>query len=342
MKRTFILFAVVFAILILSACTRSALGAPTPLATPMLLSTPTVAAATLPPMASAAPVVANATPTLNLPAVTSAPAGSTAVPGAVVATAVPGVIQPGLPSGPYGVILVAAGDALNVRSAAGTGGSIIGTFTATANNVMRTGPSITVNNTLWVQVIAPSSGTGWVDAVYLTEYVAPATFCADGRVNTLLNNFGNAVKSSNGGALDPLVSPFHGMAVRLWRNGNAVVFDQAHAQWIFTSTFTHDWGAAPGSGLDTVGDIHAEVVPKWLDVFTAPTPGYTLSCNSPQTGGASYDTSWPKPYANVNFYSIYKPGPAGNENSWRTLLVGVEYVQNQPYIFSVTQLQWEP
>jgi len=62
----------------------------------------------------------------------------------------------------------------------------------------------------------------------------------------------------------------------------------------------------------------------------------------PQTGGASYDTSWPKPYANVNFYSIYKPGPAGNENSWRTLLVGVEYVQNQPYIFSVTQLQWEP
>jgi hypothetical protein len=44
----------------------------------------------------------------------------------------------------------------------------------------------------------------------------------------------------------------------------------------------------------------------------------------------------------VNFYSLYKPGPAGNENSWRTLLVGVEYVQNHPYLFSVTQLQWEP
>ena len=336
MKRVFILFAVSFAMLVLSACTRSALGAPTPQATPMLLSTPTVVAATLPPTASAAPVVASPIPTLILPAVT------TAVPGAVAATAAPGVIQAGLPSGPYGVILVAASDVLNVRSAAGTGSSIIGSFAATANNVMRTGPSMIVNNTQWVQVIAPSSGTGWVDAAYLTEYVAPVTFCADGRVNTLLTNFGNAVKSSNGGALDPLVSPFHGMAVRLWRNGNAVVFDQAHAQWIFTSTYAHDWGAAPGSGLDTVGDIHTKVVPKWLDVFNAPTPGYTLSCDTPQTGGASYDTSWPKPYTNVNFYSIYKPGPAGNENSWRTLLVGVEYVNGQPTIFSVTQLQWEP
>ncbi len=342
MKRIFILFAVVIAILGLSACTRSAPGASTPLATSMLLSTPTLVAATQPPVASAAPGVPAATPTLNLPVVTAAPAASTAVPGAVVPTAAPGVILPGLPSGPYGVIQVAAGDVLNVRSSAGTGSSIIGSFAATANNVMRTGPSIIVNNTLWVQVIGPSSGTGWVNSAYLTEYVAPATFCADGRVNALLTNFGNAVKGSNGTLLYPLVSPLHGMAVRLWRNGNPVVFKQTDAKWIFSSTYAHDWGAAPGSGLDTEGSIHVKVVPKWLDVFNAPTPGYTLSCNTPQTGGASYDTSWPKPYANVNFYSIYKPGPAGNENSWRTLLVGVEYVNAQPYLFSVTQLEWEP
>jgi hypothetical protein len=338
MKRAFILFAVVFVMLVLSACTRSVLQ-PTPFATPILLFTPTAPPVTQQPVASPTPVLATQPPGQIQPTATLAPVVPITIPGA---TAAPGAIVPGNPSGPYGVILVGASDSLNVRSAAGTSSSIIGTFAPTANNVMRTGPSMIVNNALWVQVLGPTSGTGWVDAAYLTEYVPPATFCADGRVNTLLTNFGNAVKSSNGGALDPLVSPFHGMAVRLWRNGNVVVFDQAHAQWIFTSTFPHDWGAAPASGLDTVGDIHAEVVPKWLDVFNAPTPGYTLSCNSPQTGGASYDTSWPKPYTNVNFYSIYKPGPAGNENSWRTLLVGVEYVQNQPYLFSVTQLQWEP
>ena len=193
-----------------------------------------------------------------------------------------------------------------------------------------------------MQIQNPGGDAGWVNAAFLTEYVAPAAFCADGRVNTLLTTFGNAIKTSNGQALYSLVSPTHGMTIRLWRNGNAIVFDQAHAQWIFTSTYEHNWGAAPGSGLDTIGAIHMVVLSKWLDVFNAPTPGYSLSCNAPQTGGASYDTSWPALYVNVNFYSLYKPGPTGNENSWRTLLIGVEYVQGRPYIFSVTQLEWEP
>jgi hypothetical protein len=339
MKRTLILLAACLALLGLSACTLSLLRAPAPSPTPISLSTPTILPATPPPTSTPAPGLPTASSAPVLPAVTSVPAASTAVPGAVVPTAKPGVILPGSPSGPYGVIQVAAGEALNVRSVAGMGGSIIGTFTATANNVMRTGPSTNVNNALWVQVTSPGGGTGWVDSAYLTEYVAPATFCADGRVTNLLTNFGNAVKSSSGGLLFPLVSPVHGMSVRLWRNGNVVVFDQAHSQWIFTSTYAHDWGAAPSSGLDTVGSIHAQVVPKWLDVYNG---SYTVSCNTPQTGGASYDTSWPKIFSNINFYSIYRPGPAGNENSWRTLLVGVEYVQNQPYLFSVTQLQWEP
>ena len=332
MKRTLVLFAACFAMLGLSACN---LRAPTPVSTPIPLSTPTAPPATPAPTASPAPIQ----PT-DTPAATAAnPAAVVVVTSAVESTALPGSILPGSPSGPYGVIQVAPGDTLKVLSAAGTGSPVSGSFAATANNVMRSGPSTNLNNALWVQVLSPGGGTGWVNAAYLTEYVAPATFCADGRVNTLLTNFGNAVKASSGGTLYPLVSPRHGMTVRLWRNGNPVVFDQAHAQWIFTSTFTHDWGAAPGSGLDMVGSIHAVVLPKWLDVLTG---SYTLSCNVPETGGASYDTAWPKLYANVNFYSLYKPGPAGNENSWRTLLIGVEYVQNQPFIFSVTQLQWEP
>jgi len=342
MKRTLILFAACFAILGLSACSLSLLRAPAPLPTPVILSTataPPAMPATPAPTASPTPLQPTAVLSQSLPTITPAPAAATALPGAVVSSPASGVILPGLPSGPYGVIRVSAGDVLNFHSAAGTGSSISGSFAATATNVMRTGPSTYVNNALWVQVLSPGGGNGWINSAYLTEFVAPATFCADGRVNTLLTNFGNAVKTSNGGTLYPLVSPLHGMTVRLWRNGNPVVFNQAHAQWIFTSTYAHDWGAAPGSGQETVGAIHVDVLPKWLDVFNN---SYTLSCNVPETGGASYDTSWPKIYANVNFYSIYKPGPAGNENSWRTLLVGVEYIQNQPYIFSVTQLEWEP
>ncbi len=298
-------------------------GTPTALPTQILIPSPTPLLPT--------PTTGVPTPTVILPTVT---------PGAPTPTT--GGAIPGVPTGPYGVILVEPGDVLNVRTGAGAGYAISGSFPATATNVMRTGPSSTSSGDLWVQVQNPGGGFGWVNANFLTEYLPSATFCADGRVNTLLTNFGNALNTSNGEALASLVSPAHGMAVRLWRYSDPIIFDREHAVWVFESTYEHNWGAAPGSGLDTIGSFHLVVLPELLDVFNAPPPGYVLSCNTPQTGGVSYDTSWPAIYTNVNFYSLYKPGPVGDELSWRTLLIGVEYVQGQPYVFSVTQMDWEP
>jgi len=138
-----------------------------------------------------------------------------------------------------------------------------------------------------------------------------------------------------------LVSPAHGMAVRYWRYyiSNQNIFDQLHASAVFYSTYSHSWGLAAGSGLPTEGSFHEVVLPKLLDVVNA---NYTLNCNTVQTGGTSYDTSWPAEYANVNFYSIYRPGTAGDEMNWRTWLVGVEYVKGQPYVFALIHFQWEP
>ncbi len=319
MKRTLFILAFGLAILSLTGCSLYSPGNPTPLPTPKF-------------------VYVTATPTTPAPATPTV--ASTATISGVVPTAAPdGSILPGSPSGPYGVIRVEAGDVLNIRSSPGADSPASGSFAATVTNVMRTGPSSKTGEDLWVQVQNPSGGIGWVNTFYLTEYVAPATFCADSRVNSLLSSFGNAIKASNGVTLASLVSPLHGMAVRLWRNGNVIIFDREHAQWIFISTYEHNWGAAPGSGLDTVGAIHEVVLPKWLDVLNA---SYTLGCNTPQAGGASYNPAWPATYTNVNYYSLYKPGPAGNELSWRTLLIGVEYIQGQPNIFSVTQMDWEP
>ena len=320
MKRTLFVIAFGLAILTLTGCTTSSPGNPTPYPTLILISSPTPLSTT----PTAAP--------------TATPGAATATPSGPIPT-LPGGVFPGSASGPYAVIRVAPGDMLNIRSAPGVGSPVSGSFAAAATSVMRTGPSANVDGDLWVQVQNPAGGSGWVNALYLSEYVAPAAFCADARVNTLLGNFRNAIKSSNGGALSSLVSPVHGMTVRLWRNGNAITFYQKDVPWIFASTYEHNWGAAPGSGQDTIGAIHAAVLPKWLDVLSA---SYSISCNVPLTGGASYDTTWPKMYTNVNFYALYKPGPAGNELSWRTLLIGVEFVQGQPYIFNVTQMDWEP
>ena len=257
-------------------------------------------------------------------------------------TATIGGIVPGTPSGPYGVIQVAANDALNIRSGPGINYPAVGSFPPTANFVMRTGPSASVNGALWVEVQNPNGGTGWVYSGYLTEFLPPSNFCADAHGLSLITSFGDALKTSNGSNMAAMVSPANGWSVRLWRDGNVVVFDHQHAQWVFISTYEHHWGAAPGSGLDTVGAIHSVVLPKFLDVFNAPAPGYAVACNSIQGGGATYTTAWPVQYTNINYYSLYKPGPTGNELSWRTLLIGVEYVQGQPYIFSTTQLEWEP
>src|SRR5512140_2661277 len=220
MKRIFVFLTAGFAILFLTGCSLSLLRAPIPLPTPILLSSATPAASTSIPAVTPAPGLPTATIPLNLPAPTPTLAGPTATAG-LLPTANTGGILPGSPSGPYAVIQVASGDILNIHSAPGADSSVIGSFPATLNSVMRTGPSTSVEGDPWVQVQNPSGGNGWVNASYLTEYVAPAAFCADGRVNTLLTNFGNAIKTSNGGTLFSLVSPAHGMAVRLWRNSNA-------------------------------------------------------------------------------------------------------------------------
>jgi hypothetical protein len=283
--------------------------------------------------------------TVTLASSATAPASSALPASPTVATAAPsatpaGTATPtGAPSGPYAVILVGAGDVLNIRSGPGSDNALVGTFPPSATNILRTGPSTTAGGVLWFQVQNPGGGTGWVNARYLTEYVPHATFCADAHVNNLVASLGHALAISDGPGLASLVSPAHGMDVRLYHNGKVINYDPDHAAFVFSSSYEVDWGASPGSGEPTVGAFHVKVLPGLQEVFTA---SYTLSCDTVQTGGASYDTSWPADYANVNFYSVYKPGPAGHELDWRTILVGVEYVNGQPYVFSLIQMAWEP
>ena len=328
----------------LSGCSISLLGTPAPLATLISIPSPTPLLATLTP---AGPTPTVPTPTMNLPTVTpSSPGaptpttGSTPAPttGSVPSPTPSGTI-PGAPSGPYGVILVAPGDILNVRSGPGAGYPVTGSFASTATNIMRTGLSSTVDSDPWVQVENPGGGSGWVNSTFLTEYVASATFCTDSRVNTLLTSLDNALTTSNGESLASLASPAHGMTVSLWRYGIAHTFKQSDARWVFDSSFEHNWGAAPASGLDTIGAFHVAVLPNLLDVFNA---SYSQTCNSLGTATQYGSNPWPVEFTNVNFITVYKPGTPGVDLDFRYWLVGVEYVQGQPYIFALIHFAWEP
>ena len=250
-----------------------------------------------------------------------------------------GVI-PGTPNGPYGVILIAPGDVLSIHTGAGAGYPISGSFPSTATNVMRTGQSSMVGSDLWVQVQNQGGGIGWVNSKFLTEYATSTSFCGDSRVNTMLTNFGTAISTTNGELLSALVSPAHGMTVYLWRNGIPHTFKPSDARWVFNSTYSHNWGTAPASGLDTRGSFHEKVLPWLQEVFN--NAGKTLTCNS-LGSAAQYGTNpWPLEYTNFNFYTVYKPGTPGIDLDFRYWLVGVEYYQGQPFVFALIHFAWEP
>jgi hypothetical protein len=166
----------------------------------------------------------------------------------------------------------------------------------------------------------------------------PAAFCADVQPSSLINNFKSALLSSNGPLLASLISPTHGMDARLYRDGRVVNYDQAHAKFLFDSTYAVDWGVAPASGLDTKGPFHETILPALLDVFQKT---YALTCNQVQVGGTTYQATWP--YPGINFYSAYYAGTQANANmDWHTWLLGMHYLNGKPYLYAIMQFQWEP
>jgi len=307
-------------VLLLTGCNLARPASPLPSPTILIIS---------PTPATASPTVASPTPP---------PAPSPTLPAPTATTG--SLIRPGSPSGPYAVVLVSPTDVLNIRSGPEVDQAIIGSFAATETAVMRTGRSATVGDDLWVEVQKPGGGTGWVNAYYLTEYVPPATFCADNRVTDLINNLDGALTSNNGVQLAALVSPAHGMTVFLARySGKSVTFWPEDARWVFDSTYEHNWGMHPASGLEITGSFQDAVLPKLQDVFDAT---YTLTCNSLGTAPQYGFSPWPEEYANVNYYTVLKPGTPGIDLDWRYWLVGVEYIQGRPYIFALIHFEWEP
>jgi len=167
--------------------------------------------------------------------------------------------------------------------------------------------------------------------------VSPAAFCADTAPQALIANLQSALQSSNGPALAALVSPVSGMEASRYRYGRTVTYDQRHAQFLFISTFQVKWGPAPGSGQQTVGAFHQVVLPAWLRVFNN---SYSLSCNTLQVGGTTYNAEWL--YPGVNYYSVHFPGTSANGNmDWATVVVGMQNVNGKYYIQAVMFFEWE-
>jgi hypothetical protein len=241
--------------------------------------------------------------------------------------------------GQYAVILVNDGVVLNVRKTPGTSSAVLETLPPHATGLTLTGKASDEGGEHWVEINRLTGGTGWVNAIYLTEYRPPSTFCGDAQAIELLDAFKNAIHSKNGEGLASLVSPLHGVTLQYLRGGKTVTYTPDKALWLFTSTYQMDWGSNPASGQEVKASFHEEVLPMLVDVLGG---SYTPACNNIQTGGISYTYQWPFEYGNINFYSLYRADPMGNGQNWRTWLVGMEYVNGKPYLFLLVHLFWEP
>ncbi|MCC6299419.1 MAG: hypothetical protein IT314_08975 [Anaerolineales bacterium] len=304
--------------------------APLPTNTPL----PPIASDTPIPTFNATSAIPTSTIETSLPQITPTNTSAPVIPTSTPLPPVTGIYNP------YAVILVGADDVLNIRSGAGAGNSIVGSLQPSASGVNRTGPASSAGGDRWVEIQNPAGGTGWVNANFLTEQIASSTFCSDTRVNDLLNNVRTAMLNSNGELLSSLVSPAHGLDLRLWRWGTVANYSPEEAAWVFASDYVVSWGPAPGSGADTIGTFSEHPLPKLQEVFGA---NYTLHCNDTLDLATFSLEPWPREYANVNFYTVYKPGSDQYGGlDWRAWTVGVEYVQGKPTLFALINYQWEP
>jgi hypothetical protein len=239
----------------------------------------------------------------------------------------------------YAVVLVTEGGTLEAHVSADGGSAAAGSLAWDAVDLHGTGNVSVIGGDAWVDLNLPGGGTGWVERKNLTEFVPSGTFCTDPVPLALFPAMGMAINTSNGSALAALVSPVHGLAVGYIHGGTPRVYAPPELASIFTSTESVNWGLGPGSGLPVMGTFNDLVWPDLVNVLGG---AYTPYCNTIQLGGASYTVQWPVEWKNINFYSLYKPGPTGNELSWMTWLAGVDYVDGLPYIFSLSRYNWEP
>jgi hypothetical protein len=186
----------------------------------------------------------------------------------------------------------------------------------------------------------PAGNLSWSSVLIAPTGFAPHTsandFCADPRIPALIEQLKGSMNQSNGDMLAALVSPTDGVNVRLWAYNAGINFNMTDATTVFTNTIPYNWGGGP-SGTPDVGSFKDIIQPKLLEVLNA--PNIETYCDNLTK---VFPLSNPWPYPNIHYYNLYKPATPGNDFDFRTWLIGFEYINNQPYLYAMVSVVWEP
>ncbi|MCZ6531181.1 MAG: hypothetical protein O6949_12775 [Chloroflexi bacterium] len=247
--------------------------------------------------------------------------------------------QPTLAQVPYAVAWIREDEPLTVRQPAGITSMAVASLASDQRGLTVTGKTTQMGSSTWVEINLPAGGKGWINGWNLTEDVPSSSFCEDARISDLANQFIVAVSERDGGTLARLVSPKRGLTIRHdWWNPE-VNFSLSSVSGLFLDPAPMKWGVNRDSELEIDGTFRAVILPQLEDVFSiAP----ELNCNKLGAGSTAQDAIWPSEYSNMNYLSFYRAAPVpGSQLNWRTWVLGIEYLDGQPYIALLVQYRGE-
>ena len=237
---------------------------------------------------------------------------------------------------PHAVFGVPQGEALTLRQVAGVSGGAVGELDYDQRGLTLTGNATNLGSSTWVEINRPGGGMGWVSDLNLTQAVPAEAFCADGRVRLLLEALRTTLANRDAQGLQALVSPRRGLTLRYdWWNPEVTVRTDDLPD-LLGSDASVAWGTELSGGPIT-GTFKEVILPRLDEVTTG---DVNLGCDELTVGPTLREARWPSEYNNLNYYALYRPADStGSQYAWSTWLVGVEYVDNQPYISHLVQLR---
>lgn len=245
--------------------------------------------------------------------------------------------SPAEPAGTQAVVWVTSGERLPLRATAGLSGDVVGYLSYDDRGVKLTGRKSLLGSSEWVEVARPAGDNGWVQVWNLTQEVPKAQFCQDPRAEKIVTDLRSSLTRRNGAQLASLVGEARGLVVRVdWWN-QEVRFSKSDLADIFTSPKPIDWGKHFASNTAIRGSFTDLVLPMLTDALGSRAPA---ECDGFETGQMTRQAAWPGEYANLNYFSFYRPAPAdGNPFNWRTWAVVIEYVDGVPRLAGLVQFR---
>nr|BAL53193.1 hypothetical protein HGMM_F05B10C15 [uncultured Chloroflexota bacterium] len=142
----------------------------------------------------------------------------------------------------YALVNVPDRGTLHMRSRPDIQSRIVGALAAQQKNIPLTGRTSGKMPKIWYEVRRSGGGTGWISSYYVIEYVPPEAFCRDERIRPLIENLTKAIRELDGAAFARLVSPMHGVTVRLTAKGTPYNFLELYARYLFWEHIPHPLG----------------------------------------------------------------------------------------------------